>query len=68
MTVPGADSLSLEDQARELLERSKDADGCPYCGGVETRVVDTKRPKRRRECQNPACKRRYNTREVIDAA
>lgn len=44
----------------------QDADHCPYCGYPDSRVVDTKRPRRRRECV--ACKRRYNTREVIDAA
>lgn len=55
-----------EEAAAERLVR--DADGCPFCGWPETRVVDTKRPRRRRECQNLACKRRYNTREVIDAA
>jgi hypothetical protein len=43
-----------------------DAWSCPYCGW-DTRVLTTRRPKRRRQCLNPACKRRYNTREVIDA-
>lgn len=44
-----------------------DAWTCPYCGW-DTKVVKTRRPVRRRLCKNPACKRRYNTREVIDAA
>lgn len=48
--------------------KTEDADHCPFCGYRESRVVDTNRPKRRRECLNPECKRRYNTREVIDAA
>jgi hypothetical protein len=40
---------------------------CPFCCWPFSAVVDTKEgARRRRECE--ACKRRYNTREVIDAA
>jgi transcriptional repressor NrdR len=45
---------------------------CPYCGFLEDRVVDSREIeeglaiRRRRQCLNPACGRRFTSRERID--
>ena len=39
---------------------------CPRCQ-AETRVLETREPKRRRECTDPACGHRFSTVEVSTA-
>jgi transcriptional repressor NrdR len=45
---------------------------CPYCGFLEDRVVDSREIeeglaiRRRRQCLNPECGRRFTSRERID--
>ena len=45
---------------------------CPYCGHLEDRVVDSREIeeglaiRRRRQCLNPECGRRFTSRERID--
>lgn len=38
---------------------------CPFCDNASTSVIRTEDNARRRHC--PACCRRWNTREVMDA-
>lgn len=43
---------------------------CPTCGNPDSAVLDSRRRDgsiaRRRECNNAACRHRFNTREIID--
>src|SRR5512142_1984041 len=45
---------------------------CPYCGHADTRVTDSRESedgiRRRRECLNPACGRRFTTYERVQVA
>jgi transcriptional repressor NrdR len=47
---------------------------CPACGHLESKVIDSRvvqgglTTRRRRECENPACRKRFTTRERVDGA
>jgi hypothetical protein len=40
---------------------------CPFCGSGDLRVVDTKGARRRRQCKDDGCKRRFNTTERVES-
>ena len=46
---------------------------CPYCGFEESKVIDSRptdeftRIRRRRECMNPECGKRFTTYEIIES-
>jgi hypothetical protein len=55
-------------EAERRLEERRGSEGppCTHCGATQSRVVDRKPPKRRRECVE--CGRRFNTKEMVDDA